>query len=120
MCPLAGESAPEPGIVRSYDARRSRQEFEEYNTPTSRPKTATELVADCWLAWENEQDAKREAEEKRRLEEQRQRQAVEKQEEDRKAKLAAFNLAEELEEDLRERVGFPKTTQTWDLNGGRR
>jgi hypothetical protein len=117
---LFGESAPEPGIVRSYDARRSRQEFEQFNTPTSRPKTATELAADRWLAWETEQNQKREAEEKRKLDEQRRRQAAAQQEADRRAKLAQAQLADDLEEDLRERVGFPKATQTWDLNGGRR
>ena len=120
MCPLAGESAPEPGIVRSYDARRSRQEFEEFNTPMSRPKTATEIAADRWLAYEKAEDAKREAEEKRKLDEQRRRQAAAQQEADRRAKLAQAQLADELEEDLRERVGFPKPLQTWNLNGGRR
>jgi len=113
--PLAGESAPDVGPVRSYEARRSRQDFAEFNNKQTRPKTATEIAAEQWLAYEKGEEEKRERAEQRRRDEQNRRRAAEQREAERKQRLAQFELAEALEQDMRDRLGIETPKQVWKL-----
>jgi hypothetical protein len=131
MSPLAGERyAPEPGPLRTADAQERRRFEEEFKTNFD-PTLGRELTprerqlrerADYFLNLHRQEEAREAADKARRLAAQKAREADAKRREDAdrrqrelQQKRAQFELAESLEEDLRERMGFEKQEPKWRL-----
>jgi hypothetical protein len=101
--PLAGENyAPEPGYVRSEDARQRRlfeEEFSKNSDPTSgrqltpREKAAR-AAADYWLDKHKQEEARESADKVRRLAAQRAGQDAERQQEEREQRRRDFAFRE--------------------------
>jgi hypothetical protein len=103
MCPLFGETFESDGIRRTY------REPVTPDRPTG--QSAVKAAADQWFEWNKRQDEQYEADEKARLDKQRQREAAEQDAARRREVaqrqrefLAADALERELEEDLSGRM----------------